>query len=80
MFLFTQTIDLYYEEMRNHDYKDVSVYLPPRLLFNALKSHGLGFSSSFSQDIWKLREGEKNISLNHASRRQYESSDYFSKI
>jgi len=42
------------KKMKTHDCEEVSLYLPPRLLFSALKSHGLGFSSSLSQDFWKL--------------------------
>lgn len=54
-----QTINPYSKEMRNC--KDDSLYLPPRLLFSALKSHGLGFSSSLSQDLLKLKTEIKKI-------------------
>lgn len=73
-----QTINPYSKEMRTHDCKNVSLYLPPRLLFSALKSQGLGFSSSLSQDLWKLK---KEIKIYHAtnSHRLYENSYYLSK-
>jgi hypothetical protein len=52
------------KKMKTHDCEEVSLYLPPRLLFSALKSHGLGFSSSLSQDFWKLKN---EIKICHAT-------------